>query len=269
MIPLEEIVLNCNSLGDVGGKFIGEALLVSRLKKLFMRDCDIALETAKAISDSIAKRPDSPLQFLDLNLNDFSLESELALNDVGLGNSEVTVLWREPGSRRQFEQEEVEAIIEHYDANHILHNLLVGDNLLPLIEDSVILGHMEVDDEAMLSSFIEDAFFTEEETPEQTEFKYTKGLEMLIHMLWRGEEPKTFLHDDFDLVDVEDLGIPLVSSSTNLSPKLIPLIVRRANAHAKRVSVRMHSCLCGTFRSPGTGKSYPFKGPPILMALSR
>ena len=210
-VRIEELILNSNPIGEVGGTAIADSLLVAdTLKTLQLRDCDLSVDTARSLSEALSQRPDWKFEELDVKLNGFELDAQLVLNDISLSRPDTRVIWQEEGVPQSFEQEDIEQIVSHYEPSEILQNLLSGVNLLPLIDNHTLLTQMDVENEQLLTAFIENAFFAPEETEELTRTKYALGLEMLQSMLWRGDEPKSFLNDDFDLVEVDQLQMTVV-----------------------------------------------------------
>ena len=101
---------------------------------------------------------------LDLICNEFDIEAELALNDTVLDNPELKLKWKPIGKEeRSFAPDEIAMIVSHYEVPDILHNLLCGETLQPLINNETLLTNMVVEDEEILADFVEEAFFTPDE----------------------------------------------------------------------------------------------------------
>ena len=137
--------------------------------------------------------------------NELSIEGEIALNDIALSNPQIRVKWRI--EEREFTPEDIAAIVDHYEASDILHNLLNSETLEPLIDNHSLLSLMHVEDEALLTEFVEDAFFSEADSYEI----FTNGLDILYSLVKKEDTMNGFIDDDFDEVDNEELLIPVVS----------------------------------------------------------
>lgn len=108
-------------------------------------------------------REDLYLEELLLQDNCFDLAAELSINDIALGAKDMRIEWVNPDDEREFSSEDVEKIVEHYGLPAILHDLLIGETLLPLISNEALLSQITIDNDETLADFIEDAFFSEEE----------------------------------------------------------------------------------------------------------
>ena len=175
--------------------FLADALTVSKsLQSLQMRACDIQSDGVRALAEVLKEAESLALTELDLNSNQQTVDSEIALNNLLMSHDNLYVEWKDPQQETQWEPEDVQIIIEHYGFGQILGNILHGLSLSPLIENHTLLGHIDIDDMEVARKFVAEAFSDE---------LFVLGLKTVTSMVRRGLPASEA--DDFEEYQGEDL----------------------------------------------------------------
>ena len=190
------LILSENPLEDEGAALIAEGLSTTEtIRNLQIAACDIGFDGVQMIADALTEREDCPVRFLKIDGNEFEIESEIILNDLRMNVEDLRIEWKD--KNQTWTQSDIDAIVEHYTASDILHNLLEGNSLAPLIDDNSLLGAMEIEDDEILGKFVDSAF--EEEN-------ILKGLEMVICMVRKGLPPND-VDEEFLELENEELYV--------------------------------------------------------------
>merc|ERR1712137_352806 len=103
----------------------------------------------------------------------------------------------------------------------ILHNFLGGETLLPLIDNDVLLGCLVLEDEEIVTDFIEEAFFEPDSDPEITRMKFIRGLDMIFAIFMGGKSPFSITHNEFSELKGSNLIIHLTEDSQSIFDELL------------------------------------------------
>jgi Ran GTPase-activating protein (RanGAP) involved in mRNA processing and transport len=144
---LVELRLTGNCLRDQGASAIARAVAVHPvLEHVELRNAIIDDEGIIDLCNAIMNNPANNFEYLDLSLNNFSIRSELYMQDLLMNSFKADVHWKELDASRLFEIDEIDAIVDHFGVATIIDKYLREETLLPLIPFDVLLPNISFND---------------------------------------------------------------------------------------------------------------------------
>ena len=143
-----EVRLTGNCLRNEGAVALAKAVAVHPvLEHLELRNCVIDDEGIIALCNGVRNNPNNSFEYLDLSLNNFTIRSELFMQDLLMSDAcKAEVHWKELDASRLFEIDEIDAIVDHFGVATIIDKYLKEETLLPLIPFDVLLPNISFND---------------------------------------------------------------------------------------------------------------------------
>ena len=145
---LVELRLTGNSLRNDGAAALARAVAVHpKLEHLECRNCVIDDQGIIDLCQAVVGNPANVFEYMDLSLNNFSIRSELFMQDLLMSvTCKADVHWKELDASRLFEIEEIDQIVDHFGVATIIDKYLKEETLLPLIPFDVLLPNISFND---------------------------------------------------------------------------------------------------------------------------
>lgn len=145
---LVELRMTGNCIQNEGAFALARAFAVHpALEHVELRHCTIDDQGIIDICRAVSTNPANVMAYLDLSLNNFSILSELHLQDLLMNEAcKADVHWKEPDASRLFEIDEIDAIVDHFGVSTIIDKYLKEETLLPLIPFDVLLPNISFND---------------------------------------------------------------------------------------------------------------------------
>ncbi|GAM21996.1 hypothetical protein SAMD00019534_051710 [Acytostelium subglobosum LB1] len=149
---LTTLILDENYLGDDGACLLAEGLKFNKsLTHLQMRNTDIGERGTIELCNTC--KFSTSIALLDLSLNPWQLSGEIALQSL-LNTKQMMskrqkivvprVLWKDEGIG-EWEDEEVQQILQHFGTEKLVDFLINGLSLSPLIQQDKLFEHFKLD----------------------------------------------------------------------------------------------------------------------------
>jgi hypothetical protein len=145
---LVELRLTGNSLRNEGAAALARAIKVHpKLEHIECRNCVIDDQGIIDLCQAVMENPANVFEYMDLSLNNFSIRSELYMQDLLMSTTcKADVHWKELDASRLFEIEEIDQIVDHFGVATIIDKYLREETLLPLIPFDVLLPNISFND---------------------------------------------------------------------------------------------------------------------------
>ncbi len=153
---LVELRLTGNSLRNEGASALARAVKGHpKLEHLECRNCVIDDQGIIDLCQAVVNNAANVFEYMDLSLNNFSIRSELYMQDLLMStSSKADVHWKELDASRLFEIEEIDAIVDHFGVATIIDKYLKEETLLPLIPFDVLLPNISFNDPVLSDGLV-------------------------------------------------------------------------------------------------------------------